>query len=118
MAEELGKELGKMNARGVDVGAGAVSWTCDGPAEIQLVARQPSVADVDWIMMCGLTGSDQGTTGFQTFLFEEMKATVDVAHRASGSRQRGLRPLGELRRRSLNSSLTRVTDRHIITEVR
>jgi imidazolonepropionase-like amidohydrolase len=55
---------------------------CDGVAEVQRVARQQLGAGVDWIKMYGSTGSDQDVTGFQTFSFEEMKAAVDVAHRA------------------------------------
>ncbi|MEA2601529.1 MAG: hypothetical protein QOF89_2521 [Acidobacteriota bacterium] len=55
---------------------------CDGVAEVQRVARQQLGAGADWIKMYGSTGSDQDVTGFQTFSFEEMKAAVDVAHRA------------------------------------
>ncbi|HEY7546359.1 MAG TPA: amidohydrolase family protein, partial [Blastocatellia bacterium] len=54
----------------------------DGVAEIQRVARQQIAAGADWIKMYGSTGSDQDVTGFQTFTFEEMKAAVDVAHKA------------------------------------
>jgi imidazolonepropionase-like amidohydrolase len=54
----------------------------DGVAEVARVARQQLAAGVDWIKMYGSTGSDQDVTGFQTFGFDEMKAAVDVAHRA------------------------------------
>lgn len=54
----------------------------DGVAEVQRVAREQIAAGVDWIKVYGSTGSDQDVTGFQTFSFEEMKAAVDVAHRA------------------------------------
>lgn len=54
----------------------------DGPADVARVARQQLAAGADWIKMYGSTGSDQDVTGFQTFSFEEMKAAVDVAHRA------------------------------------
>ncbi|HYM60064.1 MAG TPA: amidohydrolase family protein [Thermoanaerobaculia bacterium] len=54
----------------------------DGVAEVQRVAREQIAAGVDCIKMYGSTGSDQDVTGFQTFSFEEMKAAVDVAHRA------------------------------------
>ncbi len=54
----------------------------DGVAEVQRVARQQIAAGADWIKLYGSTGSDQDVTGFQTYSFEEMKAAVDVAHRA------------------------------------
>jgi imidazolonepropionase-like amidohydrolase len=54
----------------------------DGVAEVQRVAREQIAAGVDWIKVYGSTGSDQDVTGFETFSFEEMKAAVDVAHRA------------------------------------
>ncbi len=54
----------------------------DGVADVQRVARQQIAAGVDGIKMYGSTGSDQDVTGFQTFSYEEMKAAVDVAHRA------------------------------------
>jgi imidazolonepropionase-like amidohydrolase len=55
----------------------------DGVAEVQKVARQQIAAGVDGIKMYGSTGSDQDVTGFQTYSYEEMKAAVDVAHRAA-----------------------------------
>jgi imidazolonepropionase-like amidohydrolase len=54
----------------------------DGVAEVQRVARQQIAAGVDWIKMYGSTGSDQDVTGFQTFTLDEMRAAVDVAHKA------------------------------------
>lgn len=54
----------------------------NGVAEVQRVAREQIGAGADWIKMYGSTGSDEDVTGFQTFSFEEMKAAVDVAHRA------------------------------------
>jgi imidazolonepropionase-like amidohydrolase len=54
----------------------------DGVADVQRVARQQIAAGVDGIKMYGSTGSDQDVTGFQTYSYEEMKAAVDVAHRA------------------------------------
>jgi imidazolonepropionase-like amidohydrolase len=54
----------------------------DGVPDVERVAREQIAAGVDWIKMYGSTGSDQDVTGFQTFSFEEMKAAVDVAHRA------------------------------------
>ncbi|HEX4966835.1 MAG TPA: amidohydrolase family protein [Thermoanaerobaculia bacterium] len=63
-------------------GAAPDPGVCDGVAEVQRVARQQIGAGADWIKMYGSTGSDQDVTGFQTFSFEEMKAAVEVAHRA------------------------------------
>jgi imidazolonepropionase-like amidohydrolase len=54
----------------------------DGVAEVLKVARQQIGAGVDLIKMFGSTGSDQDVTGFQTFTFDEMKAAVEVAHKA------------------------------------
>ena len=54
----------------------------DGVPEVQRVARQQIGAGADWIKMYGSTGSDQDVTGFQTFTLEEMKAAVEVAHKA------------------------------------
>lgn len=54
----------------------------DGVEEVQRVAREQIAAGADCIKMYGSTGSDQDVTGFQTYSFEEMKAAVDVAHRA------------------------------------
>jgi len=54
----------------------------DGVDEVQKAARLQIAAGVDWIKMYGSTGSDQDVTGFQTFSYEEMKAAVDVAHKA------------------------------------
>src|SRR5579862_7063435 len=56
--------------------------TADGIAEVQRVARQQIAAGADWIKVYGSTGSDKDTSGYQTFTYEEMKAAVDVAHRA------------------------------------
>jgi len=55
---------------------------CDGADACERVARQQLAAGADVIKMYGSTGSDEDVTGFQTFSFEEMKAAVDVAHRA------------------------------------
>ncbi len=54
----------------------------DGVAEVQRVARQQLGAGADWVKMYGSTGSADDVSGFETFSFEEMKAAVDVAHRA------------------------------------
>ncbi len=54
----------------------------DGVAEVERVARQQLGAGADWVKMYGSTGSADDVSGFETFSFEEMKAAVDVAHRA------------------------------------
>ena len=58
----------------------------NGPAEFARAARQQLAAGVDWIKIFGSTGSGQDVTGFQTVMYEEMKAAVDAA-RAAGLRQ-------------------------------
>ena len=54
----------------------------DGVPEVQRVARQQIAAGADWVKMYGSTGSDQDTTGYETYTYEEMKAAADVAHKA------------------------------------
>lgn len=54
----------------------------DGVVEVQRVARQQLAAGADHIKLVGSTGGYDDVTGFQTFSYEEMKAAVDVAHRA------------------------------------
>lgn len=56
--------------------------TADGVPEVLRVTRQHLAMGVDQIKMFGSTGTDDDTTGFQTFTFEEMKAAADVAHQA------------------------------------
>ena len=43
-------------------------------------ARQQFATGVDWVKIFGSTGSGQNVTGFQTVMYEEMQAAVDVAH--------------------------------------
>jgi len=52
----------------------------NGPAEFARAARQQLAAGADWIKIFASTGSGQDVTGFQTVMYEEMKAAVDVAH--------------------------------------
>jgi imidazolonepropionase-like amidohydrolase len=52
----------------------------NGPDEFAGAARQQLAAGVDWIKIFGSTGSGQDVTGFQTVMYEEMKAAVDVVH--------------------------------------
>lgn len=54
----------------------------NGVPDVQRAARQQLAAGADLIKMFGSTGSDQDTTSFQTFTYEEMKAAADVAHQA------------------------------------
>lgn len=55
---------------------------CNSADECRRAARQQLGGGADWIKMYGSTGSDQDTTGYPTFSFEEMQAASDVAHRA------------------------------------
>ncbi len=52
----------------------------NGPGDFARSARQQLAAGVDWIKIFGSTGSGQDVTGFQTVMYEEMKAAVDVVH--------------------------------------
>lgn len=54
----------------------------DGPSEVMRVARQQLAAGADQIKIVGSTGGYDDVTGLQTYSYEEMKAAVDVAHRA------------------------------------
>ena len=54
----------------------------DGVDAVMKVARQEIASGVDWIKIYGSTGSDKDVTGFQTYTYEEMKAAVDIAHKA------------------------------------
>jgi imidazolonepropionase-like amidohydrolase len=52
----------------------------DGVPEVLRVVRQQIAAGADLIKMFGSTGTDDDTTGFETYNFDEMKAAVDTAH--------------------------------------
>jgi imidazolonepropionase-like amidohydrolase len=52
----------------------------DGVPEVLRVVRQQIAAGADLIKMFGSTGTDDDTSGFETYNFEEMKAAVDTAH--------------------------------------
>jgi imidazolonepropionase-like amidohydrolase len=54
----------------------------DGVAEVERAARKQLAAGADWVKVYGSTGSDQDVTGFETFSYEELRAAVEVAHRA------------------------------------
>jgi imidazolonepropionase-like amidohydrolase len=52
----------------------------DGVPEVLRVVRQQIAAGADVIKMYASTGTDDDTSGFQTYNYEEIKAAVDTAH--------------------------------------
>ena len=62
---------------GPNLPAGGIA---DGVPEVLRVVRQQIAAGVDLIKMYASTGTDDDTTGFQTYNYEEIKAAVDTAH--------------------------------------
>jgi len=62
---------------GLNPPAGGIA---DGVPEVLRVVRQQIGAGVDLIKMYASTGTDDDTTGFQTYNYEEIKAAVDTAH--------------------------------------
>src|SRR5215469_15094485 len=52
----------------------------DGVPEVLRVVRQQIAAGADVIKMYASTGTDDDTTGFETYNYEEIKAAVDTAH--------------------------------------
>ena len=52
----------------------------DGVPEVLRAVRQQVAAGVDLIKMYASTGTDDDTTGFETYSYEEIKAAVDAAH--------------------------------------
>jgi imidazolonepropionase-like amidohydrolase len=62
---------------GVNLPAGGIA---DGVPEVLRVVRQQIVAGADVIKLYASTGTDDDTTGFQTYNYEEIKAAVDAAH--------------------------------------
>jgi len=63
---------------GVNPPAGGIA---DGVPEVLRVVRQQVAAGVDVIKLYASTGTDDDTTQFETYSFEEIKAAVDAAHR-------------------------------------
>lgn len=63
-------------------GAAAVAGTAaaDGVPEVLRAVRQQVAAGVDVIKMYASTGTDDDTTGFETYSYDEIKAAVDMAH--------------------------------------
>ena len=62
---------------GVNPPAGGIA---DGVPEVLRVVRQQVAAGADVIKLYASTGTDDDTTGFQTYSYEEIKAAVDAAH--------------------------------------
>ena len=52
----------------------------DGVPEVLRVVRQQIAAGVDVVKLYASTGTDDDTTQFQTYSYEEIKAAVDAAH--------------------------------------
>jgi imidazolonepropionase-like amidohydrolase len=62
---------------GINLPAGGVA---DGVPEVLRAVRQQVAAGADLIKMFASTGTDDDTTGFETYSYEEIKAAVDAAH--------------------------------------
>jgi imidazolonepropionase-like amidohydrolase len=62
---------------GLNPPAGGIA---DGVPEVLRVVRQQIAAGADVIKMYASTGTDDDTTGFETYSYEEIKAAVDAAH--------------------------------------
>ena len=65
---------------GKAVGAVAGTATADGVPEVLKAVRQQVAAGADVIKMYASTGTDDDTTGFETYSYEEIKAAADAAH--------------------------------------
>jgi len=52
----------------------------DGVPEVLRAVRQQIAAGADVVKMYASTGTDDDTSGFQTYSYEEIKAAVDTAH--------------------------------------
>jgi imidazolonepropionase-like amidohydrolase len=61
-------------------GANPAGGIADGVPEVLRVVRQQVAAGVDWIKLFASTGTDDDTSGFQTYGYDEIKAAVDAAH--------------------------------------
>jgi imidazolonepropionase-like amidohydrolase len=62
---------------GLNLPAGGIA---DGVPEVLRVVRQQVAAGVDLIKMFASTGTDDDTSGYETYSYEEIKAAVDAAH--------------------------------------
>ncbi len=56
--------------------------TADGPIEVMRAARLQLAAGADHLKLVASTGGYDDVSGFQTLSYDEIKAAVDVAHRA------------------------------------
>jgi imidazolonepropionase-like amidohydrolase len=63
------------------VGAPPAGGIADGVPEVLRVVRQQVAAGADVIKMFASTGTDDDTSGYQTYGYDEIKAAVDAAHR-------------------------------------
>jgi imidazolonepropionase-like amidohydrolase len=61
-------------------GTPAAGGIADGVPEVLRVVRQQIAAGVDVIKLYASTGTDDDVTGFETYTYEEIKASVDMAH--------------------------------------
>src|SRR5690348_546323 len=62
---------------GINPPAGGIA---DGVPEVLRVVRQQIAAGADVIKLYASTGTDDDTTGFETYSYDEIKAAVDAAH--------------------------------------
>src|SRR5882762_3681798 len=62
---------------GINPPAGGIA---DGVPEVLRAVRQQIAAGADVIKMYASTGTDDDTTGFETYSYDEIKAAVDAAH--------------------------------------
>jgi imidazolonepropionase-like amidohydrolase len=61
-------------------GAPPAGGVADGVPEVLRAVRQQVAAGADVIKLFASTGTDDDTTGFETYSYEEIKAAVDAAH--------------------------------------
>ena len=61
-------------------GANPAGGIADGVPEVLRVVRQQVAAGADWIKMFASTGTDDDTSGYETYSYDEIKAAVDAAH--------------------------------------
>jgi imidazolonepropionase-like amidohydrolase len=62
-------------------GANPAGGIADGVPEVLRVVRQQVAAGADVIKMFASTGTDDDTSGYQTYGYDEIKAAVDAAHK-------------------------------------
>src|SRR3989475_7325740 len=63
---------------GINPPAGGIA---DGVPEVLRAVRQQVAAGADVVKLYASTGTDDDTTGFETYNYEEIKAAVDAAHK-------------------------------------